>query len=73
VPGLGPRELGEYDRCHSCQQGTWQRYGGLPLCKHHALQAAASQGGPKTCAVPSESGKEGQGDTNHEIGEQTHG
>ncbi len=43
LPGLGSRELADYERCHSCQKGTWARYGGLSLCKQHAVQALIRQ------------------------------
>lgn len=58
--GLGPRELGTHERCHACEEGTWQRYGGLPFCKRHAREAFASQRGPQPCAEDSEGGSEGK-------------
>lgn len=71
--GMGPRETVSRERCHSCQEGTWQRYGEFPLCKRHALEALASQGGAKTWSVDCDRGKEGEGEENHRGGESSHG
>jgi len=73
LPGMGPREIGSRERCHSCEEGTWQRYGGLPLCKRHALEAFASVEGAKTCDLHSDSENDDEDNGNHEKGEHTHG
>ena len=39
LPGFGVGAQGDFERCHVCHEGTWQRYGRLPFCKRHALQA----------------------------------
>jgi hypothetical protein len=69
LPGLGPAEHTEYEQCHACQQGTWQRYGGLPFCKRHALQALASQGGPITSSTGYDGSIDGEDKGNHTKGE----
>jgi hypothetical protein len=69
LPGLGQREQANYERCHSCQLGTWQRYGGLPLCKRHALRALASRGGPKTLSLDCEGATDSDPKGNNKKGE----
>lgn len=69
LPGLGLREIGSRERCHSCQEGTWQRYGGLPLCKRHAREALASHEGSNTCLLNYDSGMRSKDEGNHEKGE----
>ena len=69
LPGMGPRELADYERCHTCQLGTWARYGGLPLCKRHALLALASIEGPKTLSGDCDRGTDSDRQENHTKGE----
>jgi hypothetical protein len=69
LPGLGVGEQADFERCHLCQEGTWQRYGGLPFCKRHALQALASQGGPITLPAGCDGVVDGEGKGNHKKGE----
>lgn len=69
LPGMGPRELADYESCHSCQLGTWARYGGLPLCKQHALLALASMEGPKTLSGGCDRVTDNDREGNHKEGE----
>ncbi len=69
LPGVGVGEQADFDQCHVCQQGTWQRYGGLPFCKRHALQALASQGGPITSSAGCDGIIDGEDRGNHTKGE----
>jgi hypothetical protein len=73
LPGRGSREMESRERCHSCEEGTWQRYGGLPLCKRHALEAFANMGRSKTCVMNSDRRKEREYEGNHEKGADDHG
>ncbi len=68
--GIGLREQGEYERCHSCQEGTWSRYGGLPLCKRHALEALANQKGPKSLPADCDETIEGKDEATPTQGEE---
>jgi hypothetical protein len=70
LPGYGPGEHTEYEQCHACQQGTWQRYGGVPFCKRHALQALRNQGSPNTLPAGCDRSTEGEDKPNHTKGEQ---
>lgn len=69
LPKFGPGEQTEFGQCHACQQGTWQRYGGLPFCKHHALQALNTQGSPKTLSEGCERSTDREGKGSHTKGE----
>jgi hypothetical protein len=73
IPELGSREHGGYERCHLCEEGTWQRYGGLPHCKQHAHAACTNMGGSKTAAVNSDRRKAPEYEATHEKGENHHG
>ena len=70
LPGYGPGEQTEFEQCQFCQQGTWQRYGGVPFCRLHAYRARSNHGSPKTSAVSCDSGRDDRGKGNHTKGEQ---
>ena len=69
LPELGPAEQTEYEQCHACQQGTWQRYGGVPFCKLHALRAMRNHGRPKTFSASCDSGRDDGDMGNHTKGD----
>lgn len=40
ITGRGQQILGSFTPCELCEQGTWSRYGGTPLCRRHAVAEA---------------------------------
>jgi hypothetical protein len=40
LPSLGPRQVGPFEPCEACGQGTWVRYGEAVLCLRCSQRAA---------------------------------
>lgn len=70
LPGFGVGTQADFDQCHVCQEGTWQRYGGVPFCSLHAHRALRNHGSPKPSAVSCDSGSNDGGKGNHTQGGQ---
>ncbi len=47
LPRFGPGEHTEFEQCHACPQGTWQRYGGVPICNASCARTLGETGRSK--------------------------
>ena len=68
LPRFGPGEHTEFEQCHACPQGTWQRYGGVPIVSIMRSNTRET-GGPKTLSMDCDRPTEGEDKGNHTKGE----
>ena len=69
LPGYGVGEQADYEQCHACQEGSWQRYGGVPFCRRHALEELRNPGSSKTSQLGCDRATDREAKGNHLKGE----